>query len=146
MVLSRLKATVQTTSPLDNMSTQNNAKLVQIMTIAGVNAKTTGATVIFTTESVSNFYVTGVTVESTSATAITVPATLSVGTNAATYNNILAAGAMTSLTAANLFSMLLPTVASVVVAASTAINVNISVAATGTSQTLTVGVQGYYGP
>lgn len=119
-------------------------------TLEGIDAKVLAATKIATTDATKKFIITDIIVRCTAATAITVAATLSIGTNSATYNNIMAATALTGVTTANtgLFSgahgsfTLLE--AGFIVAANTDIEVKVTVAATGTSQTIAVDVVGYY--
>lgn len=108
--------------------------------------KSTGATAIQTSENgTQRFMPLQVIIECTAASAIVGAATISVGTNASSYNNLLAATALTGVTAANnMLGFNLPLVATSSVAANTAINVNVTLAATGTSQVARVDVLGYY--
>lgn len=108
--------------------------------------KSTGATAIQTSENgTQRFMPLQVIIECTAASAIVGAATISVGTNASSYNNLLAATALTGVTAANnMLGFNLPLVATSSVAANTAINVNVTIAATGTSQVARVDILGYY--
>lgn len=115
------------------------------LTIKGVNAKNTGATLVGTTENgTARFYPVMVVFEMTVASVIAIVPTVSIGTNSATYNNILAAAALTGMTTAN--SMICSSVVGAVnsVAPNTGINVNVSVGATATTATLDIHVLGYY--
>jgi hypothetical protein len=112
---------------------------------SGIDLKVAATATIGTTAAVrGDFIPTAVMVHCKTATAITVVATISVGQNSATYNDIVAAAALTSLTAAGKAVYLAPIAAAQVVAASTAIKVVVTVAATGTSQTADVWVEGFY--
>lgn len=113
----------------------------------GIDLKTTGAVTIFTTENgTQRFVPTAIIVEITAAVSITVGATISAGITAASYNDIMAATVLTGVTAVN--NMLaFPALASAVVTsvpANTAFKINVTVAATGTSQSARVDVIGYY--
>lgn len=115
----------------------------------GVDLKTVASAVIFTSEaSLGRWITTDIIVEITASSAITVEATISVGTNAATYDDVLPASVQTGLTAANRFNHFYPSSAidGVVtsVAASTGLRYNVSVAATGTSQTANIHILGFY--
>lgn len=112
----------------------------------GIDAKATGPSGIADTIDFAgrSFFVTGVLVKCDSATAITVPASVSVGTNAATYDNILPITALTGLTASG-HSLFLPvTSPSVVLAPLTNIVLNVTTGATGTAQNITPHVLGVY--
>lgn len=114
-------------------------------TVSGVNAKTTGATTIGTTASgTANFHPCFLVVESTASSLITITSSLSVGTNSTSFNNIVPITVQTGLTAASLYFKTEVTVATAPVAPSTAIKVNITTGATGTSQTISVTLFGYY--
>jgi len=79
-----------------------------------------------------------------SATLLTIAGTMSVGTNSASYNNILVATAMTGLTGLyNMLTMNLTTLVSSI-AANTPIFVNVTVGATATSSTFDVYLFGFY--
>lgn len=116
------------------------------MEVIAVNAKTVAATKIDTTRSSTRRFIPRYAiVYCRSASAITVPATISIGTNSATYDNILPATALTGVTAAqNYLHIPLGAAAISGIAASTDIYVNVSTAATGTSQTLDVLLVGIY--
>lgn len=111
----------------------------------GINAKNTGATTIGTTpNNGKQFIVTRVIVECTAASAISVAPVVSVGQNSASYNDIATAVAAL-VVGANTVNIAAPLAGvAVSVAPNTAIKANVSVAATGTSQTLNVHVEGFY--
>ena len=110
-----------------------------------IDAKTTGSTLLFTTKSNERFYPTSITMEVTAASVIVGVCTLSIGTNSATYNNILAATALTGMTAANkVVSMNLTSLVIDSIAASTGVYVNITVGATATTKTIKITIHGYY--
>lgn len=107
-----------------------------------LNAKTTGAGTLFATQTNQKIGITGILFTCTAATAITVACTISIGTNSTTNNNIMAATALTGLTTLGqtLYIPITGVISSV--AASTNVGYNITVAATGTSQSLIVYVLG----
>lgn len=110
----------------------------------GIDAKTVTNTAIVTTQPGRNWITTGVVVRCTAANAITVGATVSIGTNAGGgYTDIVGATALTTLAAGDCMRL---TLASpyIQVPASTAVHINVSVAATGTSQTIEANLIGYY--
>jgi hypothetical protein len=109
--------------------------------VTGVNAKSTGATTIFTTEG-ERFHPLFVVAEITAASALTIGATVSVGTNSTSFNNIMAA----SVTGTTLNNMLPNALSALTdsVAPGTAVKVNVSVGAVGTSGTMSVTVIGFY--
>lgn len=112
--------------------------------VSGIDAKTTGTTTLFTTDAGRVFVPTSVMVYCSAATAITVAASISIGTNGATYDNLVAPGILSGLTAAGLFTIPVLTVGGTAATASTAVVLNITTAATGTSQTIEVDVIGFY--
>lgn len=107
-----------------------------------INAKTTGAGTIFTTGTSQQIGFTGALFQCSAATAITVACTISIGTNSTTNNNIMAATTLTGLI--TLGQTLYIPFTSVIsrVAASTAVGYNVTVAATGTSQSITISLLG----
>lgn len=112
--------------------------------VSGIDAKTTGTTTLFTTDAGRVFVPTSVVVYCSAATAITVPASISIGTNGAAYDNMVAPSTLSALTAAGLFTVPVLTVGGTAATASTAVVLNITTAATGTSQTIEVDVIGFY--
>lgn len=116
------------------------------LSVTGVNAKATGAATIGTTANNGlNFHPIFAFVESTAATSITIVAALSIGTNSTSFNNVLAITAVTGVSSANTFLQAnLATAVNSVIAPNTVVKVNITTAATGTSQTLSITLFGYY--
>lgn len=116
--------------------TQRNA-------ITGViNLKATGITAIFTPNQ-QQFYVTAIRLVVNAATALTIGASLSVGTTAGS-NTDLCASLVTGLTGLNTCLDMTMLSARPVIQAGIPINVNVGLAATGTSGTLTVIIEGFY--
>jgi len=110
-----------------------------------INLKNTGATLISATKSnAGNFYARVIRVVITSATAITVPATISIGTNSTSYNNILVATALTALTTVDTILTIPLAAVSSLVASEGEIYANVSVAALGTSISATIDIIGDY--
>jgi len=114
--------------------------------IGGIDGKTVANTTLFTTENgTERCYPVLAIVEATAGSVITVGPTVSIGTNSATFNNILAATSMTLVLLTNTMQVSLATgVLPSSVAANTAVTVRVSVGAVGTSQTLRVTLLGYY--
>jgi hypothetical protein len=112
---------------------------------SGIDLKTVASTLLFTTENAGKKFIpTRANFIVTAASGLTLPATVSIGTNASSYNNILVATALTGLVAAE---KVLPTPLTTAidrVAANTGIYANVSIAATGISGTLAVDIEGYY--
>jgi hypothetical protein len=119
-------------------------------TLEGINGKTVASSKIATTDPARAFIVTGVVIRCTAASAITIAASASVGTNSASFNNIIAATVLAGVTAANKAVSSDPSgsltvlEAGIVIPPNTDIDIKITNAATGTSQTLGVDVLGYY--
>lgn len=121
---------------------QKNANLITYV-VTGIDLKTTGATTIFTTDSGGDrFHPLFTIIEVTAQSGLAVGSTYSIGTNASSYNNILAS-AVSGITS----NKMLPTAMSALtdsIAPETAVKINISVAATGTSGSCSVSVIGFY--
>jgi hypothetical protein len=116
------------------------------ITKKAVDAKTVAATQIITTDNGGQRFVpVMVMFEIASATLLTVTCTLSVGTNATSYNDILGTTVLTGLTAVNkVLSVNLATTAVSSVAVNTAIFVNITTGVTATAATMDVHLLGFY--
>lgn len=114
--------------------------------VKGINAKNTGATIIGTTRSANGlFFPIFAIFHVATANTIITPATISLGTNSATYNNILAASAMTGLTAQDtMLQFPLGTAAIAPIAVSTGIYANITSGATATAMTMDITIFGFY--
>jgi hypothetical protein len=108
----------------------------------GINLKTVAATTLYTVPASRKAVITEAIVHVTAATTYTVGATVSVGQNSATYNDIIPATALLALAADNA-DELLDTNPFVVVAASTAIKMDVSVGATATTATAQVILIGF---
>lgn len=121
---------------------QKNANLVSY-SITGIDLKATGATTIFTTDSGGDrFHPLFTLIEVTAQSGLAIGSTYSIGTNASSYNDILTS-AVSGITS----NKMLPTAMSALtdsVAPGTAVKINISVAATGTSGTCSASVIGFY--
>lgn len=113
-----------------------------MVSITGVNAKTTGGTLAYASPSGKSTVITNAIVRCTAASAITVGPSCSVGTSSGA-TDIFASTALTALTTTSkiygftLFGM------SVIVPPSGTVYFNVDVAATGTSQVLAVDFEGY---
>lgn len=118
---------------------------LQDFSITGLNATATGSTLIGTTLGGSqSFHPLFVVFKMTNANTITLVPIVSVGTNSALYNNVLALTTLTGLTATGI--MLPSNVVAAIgsIPASTGIFVNVGTGATATTATLEVHVFGYY--
>jgi hypothetical protein len=113
---------------------------------AGIDGKTTGATLITTTENgVRRFYATAVLFELTAVAVLIGVCTASVGTNGATYNNLLAATALTGVSVVNnMLRLPIGAVAVSSVAPNTDVYINITIGATATTYTIRAVVEGFY--
>lgn len=112
--------------------------------VASVNLKTTGATSVFTTPAGVTFIPQSVSVFITASDAFATPASISVGTNGAAYDNILAITALTGLSAVNAVLTTHLTALSVIVAAATQVYVNVTTGAGATTLVGTVKINGFY--
>lgn len=93
-----------------------------------INLKTTGNGTLFSSPNKTVIPVRSVIIIETATSVTTVP-TISLGTNASSYNNILAATSLTSMNAANMFSVFTtPTSGFSTIPANTFIYINITVA------------------
>lgn len=110
--------------------------------LLGVDAKTTGATTIFTTDVGRRFRPLLTSFEMTAANTITVGATVSVGITASAYSDIISASVVG--TTANKMLPFPPATLIDSIAGGTDVKVNVSVAATGVSGTFRVDIFGYY--
>lgn len=115
-------------------------------TVSGIDLKAAAATLIFTTANIGKrFRPRKVTVECTAANTFAVACTLSVGQNSATYNDVLAASAITGVLAVNtMLAFNTDLVAIVTVAPNTGVYVKVTVGATATTATGRVTVFGEY--
>lgn len=113
---------------------------------ANLNLKNTGSTVVFTPPFSGgvSYFLRSLFVECTEATNIAVPASISMGTNSPNYDNILPISLLTGLTSAGL-AIRIPATLEVPVSKDTPIRINVTTAATGTSQTVDLFLDGFYG-
>jgi hypothetical protein len=132
--------------PLPAMAVGNDGNISQVgIASPSMNFKNTGATLLMTTENgTRSFHVTGVTIQSVAASAITIAATMSIGTNSSFYNNIVASTLLTGLTAVSTDYPVSLITAIGAIPANTGIYANVGTAATGTSQTGNIVILGYY--
>ena len=112
--------------------------------VASVNLKTTGATSVFTTPAGVIFIPQSVSVFITASDTFATPASISVGTNGAAYDNILGITALTGLSAVSAVLTTHITLLSVIVPAATAVFVNVTTGAGATTLTGTVKINGFY--
>lgn len=118
---------------------------LQDFSVSGINATSTGATLVGTTLGGSQtFHPLFVVFKMINANTIAVVPIVSVGTNSAIYNNVLALTTLTGLTSTGVMlpSNIVAAIGSI--PASTGIFVNIGTGATATTATLEVHVFGYY--
>lgn len=123
-------------------SSASGIATVPIATITGVNAKTTGGTLSYTSPSTKSTVITAAIVRCTAATAITVGPSCSVGTTAGA-TDIFASVAITALTTTSKIYGFALVGMSVIVPPNGTVYFNVDVAATGTSQVLAVDFEGY---
>lgn len=130
-----------------NASYEPTYFLPKVYAVGNIDGKTTGATTVYTTSNPGStrFYPIMIVVSLTGASGVTVPCTLSVGTNSSTYNNLLTATALTGVTTGSatqefiLNSAVLSSIGDAV-----DIKVNVTVGATATTYLIKVMVIGYY--
>lgn len=110
-----------------------------------INLASTGSAIIYTPDLSDKVYIIrNIIVLCTAASGVVTPATISIGTNASSFNNILAATALTGLLTANsYFSARLGL--GLAISRTVPIQVNVTSAITGTSQTAAIFLDGFYG-
>lgn len=105
-----------------------------------VDGTAVAATKIFTTNNQGqSFFPQFIRIITESANTVTIPAIITVGTNGASYNNILTTTTLTSLITTNLFINLPLSLAIALIPANTDVYVNVTTGATAVG--LTIGVQ-----
>ena len=115
------------------------------MNAYGINAKNTGATLLGTTENgTQNFVPVFCILHCTGVSGLVTAASYSVGTNASSYNNFIAATATASIAGQNLIQNNPATAGAIVVPPNTPIYVNVPVAMVGTSMTFDIHLFGFY--
>lgn len=112
-----------------------------ISTTTGIDGKTVANTVLYTVPAAKTLIITGFVLRATAATAITVGPSAGIG-NISGTSNIFAAGTTAVTTTSTIYGLSL-TGASVLTVAAGTIYFNLTVAATGTSETLAVDIIGY---
>jgi hypothetical protein len=120
-------------------------KELRMISVTGVSATAIAATQIGTTENgTQSFHPLYVVFVMNAASSLTIAGAASVGTNSSTYNNVIAITTLTGLT--TIGQMLpVPIVTAIgKIAANTAIFVNVTTGATGTSGTIDIHVIGFY--
>lgn len=124
-------------------STASGYQTLPLATVTGINAKTTGTTALYTVPAGKTAILTNAVVRCTAATAITNGPTASIGVTASSYSDIYASANIVALTTTSqafgyssvgMFAQALTT---------NVITLNITAAATGTSQTVSVDIMGY---
>lgn len=120
--------------------------LPKLATVNGVNTKVTGTTLLYTVPAGRRAIILSAIIRCVTATAITVGPTLSIGQNSPSYNDIYASAVLTGLISTSgtgssfgfgsigLFAQGAP---------GATIDLSITNAATGTSQTISVDLNGY---
>jgi len=112
-------------------------------TLSSLNGKNTGSTKVFT-PSVGNFFTTGVSFSLTSVSGLVVAPTVTVGTNASSYDDILPVSALTLLTTVNNYLYIPITTQSKMASSGTDIFVKVTIGAIATTYTLSVSLSGFY--
>lgn len=126
------------------MASSGKSEFLRSYTLQGVDGTSLASTPIFTSENGRRFRVLSTIFELTNTSGFISVATCSIGTNAVTYNNILAATALTGVSAVNagLQQNILTVTDSI--APSTEVRVNIGVVAIAATYLLKVTIVGYY--
>ncbi len=116
---------------------------LRVIQLAGIDGTSSATSTIVTTNAGERFIPVNVSIQLQSTTGFALVASLSIGTNAG-VDNILPISALTGVNAANLM-LNFPLVALISsVAASTAISLKITTAATATTYVLRAALIGYY--
>ena len=111
----------------------------------GISLTATGATLLFTTENgTRRFYVRELFVEVTAATVPLGAANVSFGTNAASYDNVKAAGVLTGLLDVNSVLPIPLTLVNQSIAPNTPVYINVTVGASADAQQGKVICRGFY--
>jgi hypothetical protein len=120
---------------------------LQALTRTGISGTSTGSTLIETIDIPVRFVALFINIEVTTLTGtVTTVPTVSIGTNATSYNNLLSASALTGVTVSNRVIQFSSTALATSVTGGTGIYANVTVAATGVSlvYTMRVSVLGFY--
>lgn len=109
----------------------------------GVDAKTAAATLVFTPD--KDFVPTSIVFTVSAADTVAVVPSISFGTNATDYNNVLASSALTGMdSTSKMLRFSLGLTAYSMVAAGTGCYVKVNIGATATTCTIQVNVLGFY--
>lgn len=109
------------------------------------NPKSATAQLLFTTDNYGlYFYPLFVFIRATASSSITVAATVGLGVTSATYVDILAAAIQTNTVTVRKFAVPQLVIAGTAIPPNTGVYANVTVAATGTSQTLEARLIGFY--
>lgn len=111
----------------------------------GINAKTAAATAL-TPALAYKFVCTKIQIETTAATAITGGAAITVGSTGTAANSLLASTTLANTPVVGGFETFIPKGGALVLAAGDVPNITVATPATGTSQTVTAHLLGYYTP
>ncbi len=111
---------------------------------ATVNATSSGNTLIFTTASTTRFVPTSITISLNAVSGLSLVATVSVGSNASSYDNISSATLLTGLSVLN--NIFRPSISSTgpTIAPDTPVYCRVSIPSTASTYQLIVTVVGYY--
>lgn len=120
----------------------NVQNFVQMFNVMGINSKSTGATQIFTPT--AQFTPLDVVFELTGSSAVISVASCSIGTNAASYNDILPISILTGLTSLNNILRFPLNALISSIAQSTGIFVNVTTGAVATTYQIKCSITGYY--
>ena len=108
-----------------------------------INLKNTGATLVFTTQDKTKlFFPYKIRIYCNAASGVLTPPTLSIGSNASSYNNILGTVEVLGLVAAQTFIDYEPTFPIAPISSDVGIFVNVTVGATGTTLNARVALYG----
>lgn len=115
----------------------------RVIQSGSIDAKSVANTLVWTNTGATNFVVSGVSVVCPAATSITVAPTVGIGTASGT-NDIISAAVLTGLTATTKAYKYQVSGSANVIAPAGTLYANLTVAATGTSQSIMVNVTGYW--
>lgn len=112
---------------------------------AGIDGTVLASTSLFTTEAtLGRFYPLEIIFETTATDTVVSVALTSIGTNATSYNNVLAITTLTGVNANNIAIQVPIVLATTSIAASTAVFAKVTTAAVATTYTLRITTIGYY--
>lgn len=131
----------------DGTQWQVSTKVVVKKTSAIVNAKTTGAISLYTLESSSlNFYPTMIVPRSSNISGVVTPPTISIGSNASSYNNIASSGLLSTVLSTIGAGSGVPqqTTFSPALAGGVSIFANVTISAVATNYSVIYDILGFY--